>query len=129
MKKGAVILLLLIYSMSTFGVSLKEFYCCGKLKSVSIVIADIEKDKCNKAAKEEGCCKTKYQYFKIKDTHFSTVYLTAPLKYYTDLHPLTFSPQLISFNSPATDVINRGNAPPLLHPGVRVYISNCVFRI
>ena len=127
MKKIAAILLVLIYSMSTFGVSLKEFYCCGKLKSVSITFADTRKGKCNEAAKEEGCCKTKYQYFKVKDNHLTTTHATAPLKYYTDLYFSAASFQSISFTH-VTGETNLSHAPPL-HQAVPVYIAKCVFRI
>ena len=128
MKKIAAILLILVYSMSTFGVTLKEFYCCGKLKSVSIAIADIEKSKCNKASdKEEGCCKTKYQYFKVKDNHLTTANVTAPLKYNTDLYFVTPPQHSISFNTQVTNANNPCHAPPL-HQAVPLYIANCVFR-
>ena len=38
MKKAAVILLISIYTLSTFGFCLKEFYCCGKLKSITVIL-------------------------------------------------------------------------------------------
>ena len=127
MKKIAAILLILIYSMSTFGVSLKEFYCCGKLKSVSVVIADIQKNKCDNTSKEEGCCKTKYQYFKVKDNHLTTTYVTTALKHYTDLYSSLPIHKPALFNKTVTKIPSPSDAPPLR--AVPVYLINCVFRI
>ncbi len=58
---------------------------------VSVAIADDAKDKCGKGNTKDGCCKTKYQYFKVKDSHLVTADLTTPEKLFTDLHTLTSS--------------------------------------
>src|SRR4051794_8835060 len=81
MKKIVLILLILIYSMSTFGVGLKEFYCCGKLKSISVTLIDSGKEKCNKGDDKGGCCQSKYQFLQVKDKHFASVHPSLPLKY------------------------------------------------
>ncbi len=127
MKKFALILLICIYSLSTVGFSLKEFYCCGKLKSVTVALAQDTKQKCSKGDKE-GCCKTKYQYFKVKDNHLSSAHVATLLNSFSDLHTITPSYQSISFVTLEIDVINGNHAPPL-HTGVPIYLSNCVFRI
>ncbi len=128
MKRTAIILLLTIYSLSTFGVGLKEFYCCVKLKSVSLTIASEGKDKCSKGDNKQGCCKTKYQYLNVKDNHLASAHVATPLNYFSDLHTITPSYQSISFATQEIDVINGSHAPPL-YTGVPIYISNCVFRI
>ncbi len=128
MKRTAIIFLLTIYSLSTFGISLKEFYCCGKLKSISLALSFEGKEKCSKGDNKDGCCKTKYQYFKVKDNHLASAHVTTPLNYFTDLHLFTSSWQSISFIKEEVDIINASYAPPI-HTGVPIYISNCVFRI
>lgn len=127
MKQVSLILLLTIYSLSIFGVSLKEFYCCGKLKSVSFAIADDSKDKCGKGDSKDGCCKTKYHFFKVKDKHLTSGELATPIKHYTDV--VSFNPAYQSILLPQpVEIINGSHAPPL-HTGVPIYISNCVFRV
>ena len=128
MKKFALILLICIYSLSTVGFSLKEFYCCGKLKSVTVALAQDTKQKCSKGDEKSGCCKTKYQYFKVKDNHRASAHVATALNSFSELHTITPSYQSISIATQEIDVINGNHAPPL-YTGVPTYISNCVFRI
>ena len=128
MKKVALILLIITYSMSSFGVSLKEFYCCGKLKSVSVSLVNTEKAKCNKGGLEDGCCKLEFKTLKVKDNHFASIHPEALIKYSVELlsNGTTYEP--LVFTSQKVDLINGSHAPPL-HKGIPIYISNCVFRI
>lgn len=129
MKKSAVISLIFIYALATMGFSLKEFYCCGKLRTVSITIADDGTSKCNKGDdSKDGCCKSKFQYFKIRDNHVVADQIINPAAYFSDLHLSIPYFQNISFASPDSVITYRSNAPPL-YSGIPVYISNCVFRI
>ncbi len=96
MKKLALILLIITYSMSTFGVSLKEFYCCGKLKSVSVSLVDTGKAKCSKGGLEDGCCKLKFKTLKVKDNHFASVHPVLPLKYSVEFLSYNFSYQPVA---------------------------------
>ena len=128
MKRTAVILLVTLYSLSTFGVNLKEFYCCGKLKSVSLALSAEKTNKCSKGENDEACCKTKYQYFKVKDNHFASSHIAAPLNYFSDLHTTSAFYQFATLATQKIGVINGCHAPPL-HSSVPIYISHCVFRI
>src|SRR5690242_7488454 len=85
MKKAGIILLLSIYSLSIFGVTLKEFYCCGKLKSLTVTISkDTEAGK----GTDDGCCKTKYHSFKVKDNHVSAADVNLQDRDYVELFPV-----------------------------------------
>ncbi len=128
MKKVALILLICIYSLATAGFSLKEFYCCGKLKSVSVTLAQVTDLKCSKGDEKSGCCDNKYHFNKVKDNHFVSDDLNIPLKHFTLLNLFPPSFQQFLFDLPKINVANRSNAPPL-HSGVSSYIYNCVFRI
>jgi len=121
MKGVALIFLVFIYAFSTTGVSLKGSYCCGKLQSVKLTLDDYGKD-------IDGCCKTKYQSFKIKDTHAAADALAVPA-----VHPVVVNfPsqvfQTLAYSSIRAVVVNNSNAPPL-YTGVPVYISDCIYRI
>jgi hypothetical protein len=127
-KKITAILLLSLYSLSTLGLSLKSFYCCGNLKSVTVSISQHEQKTCANGDGKSDCCKTKYQFFKVKDNHVASDVLTAPVLHFCYLHLFTSPYQIINYPSEKDEVANLTNAPPLLHtvPG---YIFNCVFRV
>ncbi len=129
MKKIALILLICSYSLATMGFSLKEFYCCGKLKSVSVALGNDIKQNCGKGT-GSGCCDNKYQFFKVKDKHISAAKVSSLATYFNDLGLFTPSSSFhqIWFASPKIIVANRSNAPPI-RSGVSAYLYNCVFRI
>lgn len=127
MKKAAAILLLCIYSFATMGFSLKEFYCCGKLKSLSLSLGTNGHNYFDKSGNKNDCCKNKFQFHKVKDGHFASpilknslsnfYYLSHPCYSY-DAHPY------FGFQSKAENI----HAPPI-PSGIDAYIINCVFRI
>ena len=129
MKKVVIILLICSYSLATMGFSLKEFYCCGKLKSITVLFVPDEKQKCSKG-EGAGCCDNKFQFFKLKDKHITAEKVSISVMPFTDLDLFTpfRSLQQVWFASPKNFFANRSNAPPL-HSGVSAYIYNCVFRI
>ena len=128
MKKLAAISLICIYSLATMGFSLKEFYCCGKLKSVTLSLQVDGSKACSKNESKDKCCKTKFQFFKVKNNHLASTILVncsndfKPLLAFTPIHAV----KLVGV-VPGIDG-NRGHSPPL-HPGIAVYISNCAYRI
>ena len=128
MKKVIAILLFSIYSVSTLGVNLKSFYCCGKLKSVTV---SVTQDQQQKYAKNDGmndCCKTKYQFYKVKDNHVAADVINTPVLHFINLHLFTSSFEVLNYPSEEVYVAYQSNAPPLFHT-VPDYIFNCVFRI
>lgn len=128
MKKLAAISLILIYALATMGFSLKEFYCCGKLKTISVTLANEGKSDSKKDSGSDHCCKNKYQYFKVKDNHVSAAHISFTAKHFISLH-LNWTPlRDIAFPSQRISFDYRSNAPPL-HGDVPIYISNCVFLI
>ena len=130
MKKVIAILLLIIYTTATFGFSVKKFYCCGKLKSVSFVLSQNTKSKCKIGNEKDGCCENKYLILKVKDNYIATVGFANSSKLLIDHYiftPFYQSPDFTIFQQINT-VVNPGNASPL-HYGVPVYILNCTYRI
>lgn len=127
MKKVALILLICIYSLATMGFSLKQFYCCGKLKSINISLALETKQKCSKG-NAKGCCDNKYQFFKVKDNHITADKASTPVNHFIDLH--LYSPlfQDITFVCNEITIAYKSNGTPL-NATVPLYIYNCVFRI
>ena len=128
MKKTAAIFIICVYALSSLGFSVKEFYCCGKLESVSLSFHEDGSKECSKNESKDRCCKTKFQYIKVKNSHLASTIL---INCSNDFQPLlSFAPihadKLAKVGSGIET--NRSHAPPL-HSGVAVYISNCVYRI
>jgi hypothetical protein len=128
MKKIAIIFLLSIYTLSVLGVGIRQFYCCGKLKSTSITVLQEAKEKCGKSDKMKGCCKTKFKNFKVKDSHVSSDGITSFVKHFTDLH--LFTPVFVTTTIVTQPLVvaNTSHAPPANH-AVPAYIFYCVYRI
>ncbi|MEO7462919.1 MAG: hypothetical protein ABIT96_09340, partial [Ferruginibacter sp.] len=125
----SVILLLGIYSLATMGFTLKEFYCCGKLKTVSVEMEAIATEKCSKDnSKSDDCCKNKYQVFKVNDNYVSASQVFLPPQFIVEVDIYFPSFQDNYSYSQQTKYSYQSHAPPL-HNGVPVYLSNCVFTI
>ena len=130
MKKLALILLISIYTTATFGIGIKQFYCCGKLKSVTIAFVEGASNKCNKANRTEGCCKTKYQIFKIKDSHVAVGGISNLSKHSTVIYLFTPSFETVALMTVPIDIdIDKASHAPPIHNGIPIYVFNCVYRI
>ncbi|MCF3108037.1 hypothetical protein LL912_04525 [Niabella sp. CC-SYL272] len=57
-RKLTILLVFVFYSLASFGVSLNFFYCCGKLKSVSLKAHASETKDCP-VQKGKNCCENK----------------------------------------------------------------------
>ena len=124
MKKIFLILLICAYTLSTMGVGLKEFYCCGKLKSKFITLTGNNKADCT----TEGCCKTKHQFLKLTDNHLASADIYLPAKHFAAVAFYTPAYHILSFAQQAVHTHNS-HAPPLYDDDLPLYLSNSVFRI
>jgi hypothetical protein len=129
MKKFSLILLILIYTSSTFGMVVKEFYCCGKLASVSLSFSTDSKQKSEKKNIETGCCKTKYFSSKVKDTHVQADVIAFSANHFVQLDTHLSSGNFFPFVSTQVNIIGGINDPPLLHNSTPVYIFIRSIRI
>ena len=128
MKKVSVILLLIIYSLASLGIGIKEFYCCGKLKSVNLVFTSPQKEKCSDNGSKEDCCKNKYHFFKVKDTHVAANSADCPAKCFVGFDSFIPSIEVDCVANQPQQIGNAIHAPPFFI-NIPVYIRNCVFRI
>ena len=128
MKKIALILLISIYAVSSFGIGIKQFYCCGQLKSTTISFIQDAREKCGMGNEKEGCCKTKFQSLKIKDTHIAADEISNPQKHFSEAAIVYSVFQNIELAQQQVVVNNSSHAPPH-HNGVPLYISSCIYRI
>ena len=126
MKRTAIILLLAVYLLSSLGVAADSHYCCGILQSTTL-FHDTKPD-CKMASQMKNCCKTKKQYFKVKDQHIGAFAFNLNTK----LFPAINTPHLtndLSLNFPKQEVVSFNNHAPPDRPETPVYILNCTYRI
>ena len=121
MKKAAAIFVFFVYALSATGVAVKADYCCDNLRSIKVVFTDVAKDK-------EGCCKVKYETFRVKDVHSAPDIVNTPPVPFTLVHAPITCLQLNGLTSKTNHLFVNVHAPPLIS-SVPVYLSNCVFRI
>lgn len=127
MKRIVVLLLLIIYSTVSFGISLHYFYCCGQLATVSLTPQPAHTYCAGKEHKT--CCQNKTVTIKLKDdqqkVNDSIVFpftLPAPaILLNTYYHHFSFT-----FRSVHTSALYK--RPPPLQAASRQTLF-CVFRI
>ena len=129
MKKIVVILLICVYALATMGFSLKRFYCCGNLKTISLSLTGNDDNTCSKShSNKDHCCKNKFQYFKVKNTQIIASHINLPVNSFVFITLDHLSFKTIIFAPQKSIISYRSNAPPL-YDNVPVYISNHVFRV
>ena len=127
MKRLTAIFILGFYSISVLGIGIKQFYCCGKLKDVTISFNQEANEKRSKGDKKGGCCKTEIQVLKVKDSHFASNDITTSPKFIADAIQANFSYQTIIFRTASKITSNSIHSPPLISEPI--YILNCIYRI
>lgn len=125
MKKGLVILLLLVYGFSVSGMAINLHYCCGKLKSVDLSATAKNCGGDHKMGSKR-CCENKQISNKEKSDQEHLLLLAKQIKLVPDaVQPFSvvtigrsIQPQL----SPVAF------APPPLSP-TPLFVLHCVYRI
>ena len=131
MKKSFTILLMLIYSLSTFGIGLEGIFCCEKLKAIKVTMAAVgdENLTCHKSHEHKQCCKTKIHYFKANDRHLVATATSIIIQPSTEIHSILSPLQLTPFSSLSFSAKVNGSHSPPLHNGIPIHIFNCLYKI
>jgi hypothetical protein len=125
-KKFLAISLLMIYGLSSFGITVNFHYCCGKLKTVQL--SNVEKKNCGMQKKMAGkmCCGDKTFELKVKSDYNSQASCTfsplSPVIFSAYYPEQTFNTQYLILNTRYLQPPSLGSPPPL-------YILNCVYRV
>lgn len=133
MKKILLACIALVYAMSVLGIGADFFFCCQRLRSVTLSLAAMPSEK-HGPCKKKSCCKTKSFQFKVsKDQKtFDKNKLPAPkwlttVKTFGELWP-NIQPSNIRFAQQQSErCYTKTNPPPLLPKRLREFY--CVFRI
>ena len=119
---------MLMYGISSSGMTITLHYCCGKLDDISF--SGVEKDRCPMGdhLKKSGCCNDKQVSAKLHaEQQAATKWVQSTQKqfiaqpYYPSAINV-FTAQIIQVNRLA-----RGTPIPISQ--VPLFIKNCVFRI
>ncbi len=130
MKRVAIIFFTLFYVVSTSGVTINYFYCCGKLKETSFLLNHKNlTNPCKGDKKAPSCCNTKRTFLKIKDNHSPSQELRTDQSNYfihlINIYVTTFN----SFSSLSKSPLFAYTHAPPLTSKTPIYISVCNFRI
>ena len=123
-----LLVLLLVYGLSSTGASLYLHFCCGKLDEVSFTVP--HKDGCNGEEAEWGgaCCNNIAIDLKLDADQHPTAKWTPAFT-----EPVALAASLPTWIAPASLPLFTSapwaHAPPGSPPSIPAYIQNCVFRI
>ena len=126
MKKITLILLICMYAISSVGVGISQFYCCGKLKTTSLSFNHADNIKCGKGM--QGCCKTTFKSLQVKDSHVAASSIFNPSGSFLDVF---FNYANLSVKKVyVTDIklLYADTAPPP-HFNVPFYTLHCAYLI
>ncbi len=125
MKKFVLILLASFYILSVTGIGINQFYCCGKLESTNILLPFSEKQNDKSGS---GCFKHEQNFYKVNDSHESTVTTSAIKTGFTNYNITnkTLTP-FLSKRFLQSDSFNT-NSPPL-GAEIPIFLHDCVFLI
>jgi len=127
-KRTALILLTAIYLLSCLGIAADSYYCCGILQSTTVLNNAASKSDCKVITGMAGCCKTKKQYFKVKDQHFASPVFNLNINLFQGIiqsnHSLDLSKPFLTLCQTA---INSHGPPDW--PQTPAYIQYCTYRI
>ncbi|HEY5326812.1 MAG TPA: hypothetical protein VIJ27_07415 [Mucilaginibacter sp.] len=126
MKRTAIILLSAVYLLSSLGIAAESHYCCGILQSTTL-FHDTKLD-CKMASQMKHCCKTKKQYFKVKDQHFGVSNFTLNTKLFSAIQIPYLAAQTVK-DIPVKDIFYFNNHAPPNRDATHSYILNCTYRI
>ena|SRR5215216_1732323 len=128
MKKVFVILLMLVYAVSSSGATLHIHYCCGKIDKIDFKAR--KKDHCpsdNKIS-QKNCCDNKEVELKIKSDYKAeteTKVLLKDLTAYVNILHAAFKASLFVSNNP----FHFSDVSPPLSVSVPLYIFDCTYLI
>lgn len=126
MKKLIVLLVIMVYGLTSTGAIVHLDYCCGKLANISLSTSPMEDCK-DDGMKANSCCDSKHVILKVKGEQevavkwMNTQKQSAfPIAFVHDQHEVTTS------FKPSNEF---STGPPAPDSQVPLFIQHCLFRI
>lgn len=125
-RRLLIILLLLMYSFSSAGVSLYVHYCCGKVAGVDITPRKGKHCPADSHHFSKACCADEVLSFSIKDSHEASSAITLQ----EQLQPAVVYANVLPVAHPLVEAQGwvKAHAPPSCY-GSSILPFICVFRI
>jgi len=124
LKKIVIIFLLMVYGLSSSGMTLQFHYCCGKLKSIQLSAVTEKQCGMKHSMFNKPCCNDKQVEFKLKGDQKSE-----QAKFVFFVPPCPEKPEVFLIFQPVSSaslIPEIFTPPPLTNP---LYILHCVYRI
>lgn len=130
-KKAIVLILAVMYMVTSSGATINMHYCMGKLVDWSI--GHNEEHTCSncgmeKNGSENSCCKDEYQHFKLDKDQKTAEAAVQSMQVTTASIPVSYQPFSIIHITRISEDNPRSHAPPYIN-SVSPNILHCVFRI
>lgn len=126
MKKYLIILLMLVYGLSTSGMTINLHFCCGKLDDISFSGQNSKGCEMGNHLKKPGCCNDKQVVAKLVSDQQTTAKYTQTNNEVVAIAPaVTYGLSTNLYVS--VNRLARGTPVPIV--SVPIFIKNCVFRI
>lgn len=126
MKKIIVIVLLLVYGLSSSGATIHLHFCCGKLDDISFSSTD-PKSCSEKTFNSKNCCNSKHVELKVKSDQEPGAKWLAACKSFTKFHyPVIYHGS--TFCGKVTPC-EFATGPPQKALAVPLFIQYCSYRI
>ena len=127
MKKLVVILITLVYGLSSTGAIVNLDYCCGKLADISLFPVENKDCKDGCGMKATSCCDSKQLYLKVKgEQEVAAKWVSSQKQSPTSIPILPGTSDVVTIFK-ATNKFATG--PPEYISSVPLFIQNCLFRI
>lgn len=126
MKRVVVIVLMLVYGLSSTGATVHLHFCCGKLDNISF--NSTHQISCSKKfVADKRCCDTKHVELKVKADQEPGLKWVSLHK---DFIKLPFISSYYEFTSTRETPVNEyPTGPPLNASAIPLFIQHCVYRI
>ena len=126
MKKLVVILIALVYGLSSTGAIVNLDYCCGKLANISLL--PVEKKDCkDDCLKPKSCCDSKQIFLKVKgEQEVAAKWVSSQKQSTTSIIIITGTSELVTTFKP---ISRFSTGPPVYNSSVPLFIQNSFFRI
>ena len=126
MKKIIVIVLLLVYGLSSSGATIHLHFCCGKLDDISF--SSTGQKSCSiKTFSSKNCCNSKHVEFKVKADQEAGVKWIAACKSFTKfLYPAIYNGLMFCGKATPGEFTT---GPPQKALPVPLFIQYCSYRI
>ena len=127
LKKVAIIIIILVYGLSSTGAIVHLDYCCGKLSNISLAASEKEKKECKQIEfKGKSCCDSKQVHLSVKGEQ------EAIQKANNIVSPSILFHSIFDTANTQHSVRNSlplSTGPPLLFNSPPLFIEHCVFLI